>query len=174
MAKYWARLHAGVSFGAHHREHLAPLAPPHTRRMPTLTTTAPRNEEFATRRLASSSLRTLFLLIVCTANSEDRARIHTYTTRRHLQDTGRSRLESVWTGLELNGGGSGASSGGFLPFWAIFGPFWGHFGPFWAGKPLENPRFQGRMAGLLPRWCGNGPIMGLKSIGVALDPFGAD
>ncbi len=42
------------------------------------------------------------------------------------------------TGLELNGGGAGASFGGILPFWAILGPL-GHFGQ---GGPWRTPDSQ--------------------------------
>ncbi len=44
-------------------------------------------------------------------------------------------------------------------------------GPSWAGSALEDPW---RRTDLMPGWCGNGPIMVLKSIGVGLDRFGAE
>ncbi len=39
---------------------------------------------------------------------------------------------------------------------------------------LENPIFTWRRVGLRPRWCGNGPMLCLKSIEVGLNQVGCD
>ncbi len=63
-----------------------------------------------------------------------------------------------------------ASFGDFLSFWpilVIFGHFWPIFGKVPAGEPqisVEEGRFE-------LGWCGNGPMLFLKSIGVGLASF---
>ncbi len=62
-------------------------------------------------------------------------------------------------------------------FWAPpnndFDPLF-FFAHFWARYLLENPRFTWRRVGLSPGWCGNGPMLFLKSIRVGLDRVGGD
>ncbi len=58
----------------------------------------------------------------------------------------------------------------FCHFW----PFLAHFGPFMVKHLLENPRFLWRTVGLTSLWCGNGPMLYLKSIEVGLEWVGGD
>ncbi len=62
----------------------------------------------------------------------------------------------------------------FALFWPIFGHFWPIFGLFLSKYPLYNPRFLWRRVGLRSGWCGNAPMLFLKSIGVGLDRVGGD